>query len=102
MYVARPSLPLPIFHLLTLHASLSPGYGLLAVHRFCFALGILHLLLSLLLIGVHDTKSKRASLQNGWWGPKVLVWMLLVFLSFLVPNEFFMAWGSYIGRSSAL
>ncbi|CDZ97606.1 vacuolar transmembrane tms1p [Phaffia rhodozyma] len=71
-------------------------YGLLAVHRFCFALGLLHLILSSLLIGVHNTKSKRASIQNGWWGPKVLLWIVLVFLSFLIPNEFFMFWGSYI------
>ncbi|BGP20111.1 hypothetical protein JCM10213_000805 [Rhodosporidiobolus nylandii] len=64
-------------------------YGVLAVHRICFALAIFHLLHSLLLIGVKDTRTKRAAIQNGWWGPKVLVWALLVYLSFLVPNAFF-------------
>lgn len=34
-------------------------------HRFCFALGLLHLILALSLIGVHDTRTKRAALQNG-------------------------------------
>lgn len=40
-------------------------YGLLAVHRFCFALTMFHLLLSALLIGVRSTKDKRAQIQNG-------------------------------------
>lgn len=92
------------------------------VHRFCFALGLLHLVLALLLIGVNNTRDRRASLQNGyvpfyllrrsqgrgltcalnptrtgsWWGPKVLLWMAFVFLSFLIPNNFFMFYGSYL------
>ncbi|GAA6008316.1 hypothetical protein JCM10207_000083 [Rhodosporidiobolus poonsookiae] len=64
-------------------------YGVLAVHRICFALALFHLILSLLLIGVKDTRTKRASIQNGWWGPKVLVWLVLVYVSFLIPNGFF-------------
>lgn len=40
-------------------------YGLLAVHRFCFALALFHLILSALLIGVRTTKTKRAAIQNG-------------------------------------
>ncbi|KAL7411390.1 serine incorporator/TMS membrane protein [Mrakia frigida] len=76
-------------------------YGLLAVHRFCFALGLLHLILALSLIGVTNTRTKRASIQNGWWGPKVLLWMILVFLSFLIPNEFFMFYGSYLSPIGA-
>ena len=71
-------------------------YGLLAVHRFCFALTLFHLILSAALVGVNSTKDKRAAIQNGWWGPKVLVYFLLCFLSFLIPNEFFMGYGSYV------
>lgn len=41
-------------------------YGLLAVHRFEFALTAFHLMLSALLIGVHSTKSKRSAIQNGY------------------------------------
>lgn len=37
----------------------------LQVHRICFALALLHTILSLLLIGVKDTKTKRAAIQNG-------------------------------------
>ncbi len=31
-----------------------------------------------------------------WWGPKLLLYFLLCFLSFLIPNEFFMTYGSYV------
>lgn len=36
------------------------------VHRICFALSLLHFILGALLIGVKDTKDKRASIQNGY------------------------------------
>ncbi|GAA5981546.1 hypothetical protein JCM11641_004093 [Rhodosporidiobolus odoratus] len=64
-------------------------YGVLAVHRICFGLALFHLIHSLLLIGVKDTRTKRAAIQNGWWGPKVLLWLLLIYISFLLPNAFF-------------
>ncbi|ORX37762.1 putative vacuolar transmembrane protein [Kockovaella imperatae] len=76
-------------------------YGLLAVHRFCFALALFHLILSASLIGVESTKTKRAAIQNGWWGPKILVYLVLCFLAFLIPNEFFMAYGSYVAPIGA-
>lgn len=34
--------------------------------------------------------------QNSWWGPKVLLYFVLCFLSFLIPNGFFMFYGTYI------
>ena len=40
-------------------------YGVLAVHRVCFALTLFHAILSASLIGVQDTRDKRAALQNG-------------------------------------
>lgn len=40
-------------------------YGVLAVHRICFALSLFHFFLGLLVIGVNDTRDKRASIQNG-------------------------------------
>jgi len=76
-------------------------YGVLAVHRLCFALALFHAILSAALIGVKDTKDKRASLQNGWWGPKVLLWLVLVVLSFVIPNGFFMFWGNYVALIGA-
>ncbi|SPO26245.1 related to TMS1 protein [Ustilago trichophora] len=47
-------------------------YGVLAVHRITFALSLFHFILGMLLIGVKDTRTKRAAIQNGWWGPKVI------------------------------
>jgi len=76
-------------------------YGVLAVHRICFALCLFHVLLSLSLIGVKDTKDKRASIQNGWWGPKFLLWLTLVIVTFFIPNGFFMFWGNYVALIGA-
>lgn len=76
-------------------------YGVLAVHRICFALSLFHLILSSLLVGVKTTKEKRAAIQNGWWGPKVLLWLVLVVISFLIPNGFFMFWGNYVSLIGA-
>jgi len=76
-------------------------YGVLAVHRICFALAFFHILLSCLLIGVRDTRDKRSSIQNGWWGPKALLWITLVIMTFFIPNGFFMFWGNYISLVGA-
>ncbi|KAG6900579.1 hypothetical protein C0993_008296 [Termitomyces sp. T159_Od127] len=76
-------------------------YGVLAVHRICFALALLHFILSLSLIDVKDTRDKRASIQNGWWGPKVLLWLVLIVVSFFIPNGFFMFWGNYVALIGA-
>lgn len=76
-------------------------YGVLAVHRICFALSLFHAILSVGLIGVKDTRDKRAAIQNGWWGPKVLLWFVLVAISFLIPNGFFIFWGNYVSLIGA-
>ncbi|OLN95578.1 Membrane protein TMS1 [Colletotrichum chlorophyti] len=73
-------------------------YGWLAVHRFNFALGLLHLLFAGLLFGVSSSKNPRAAIQNGYWGPKIIAWLALIILSFLIPDEFFQFWGSYIAQ----
>ncbi|KAH7919513.1 TMS membrane protein/tumor differentially expressed protein [Leucogyrophana mollusca] len=76
-------------------------YGVLAVHRICFALSLFHAILSASLIGVKESRDKRASIQNGWWGPKVLLWILLVVVSFFIPNGFFIFWGNYVSLIGA-
>ncbi|THH04430.1 hypothetical protein EW145_g5522 [Phellinidium pouzarii] len=76
-------------------------YGVLAVHRICFALSLFHVILGTSLIGVKDTRDMRAAIQNGWWGPKVLLWLILVVVSFFIPNGFFMFWGNYISLIGA-
>lgn len=77
-------------------------YGWLAVHRFNFALGLFHLILAGLLFGVSSSKNPRAALQNGYWGPKVVAWLALIVLSFLIPDRFFMFWGNYIAFIGAM
>ena len=47
-------------------------YGVLAVHRVCFALSLFHAILSTSLIGVRDTRDKRAAVQNGYASPSLL------------------------------
>lgn len=77
-------------------------YGWLAVHRINFALGLFHLVFAGLLVGVTSSKHPRAALQNGYWGPKVVAWLALVVMSFLIPDEFFMFWGNYISLIAAM
>jgi len=76
-------------------------YGVLAVHRICFALSLFHFILGASLLGIRDTRDKRAAIQNGWWGPKVLLWFVLVGVTFTIPNEFFMFWGNYVSLVGA-
>ena len=36
-----------------------------------------------------------------WWGPKVLLWIVLVVITFFIPNGFFMFWGNYVSLIGA-
>ncbi|KAI8880352.1 TMS membrane protein/tumor differentially expressed protein [Backusella circina FSU 941] len=76
-------------------------YGVMAVHRVSFALILFHAILGCLLLGVHDSRQKRAAIQNGWWGPKILVWIALLVASFFIPSGFFMVWGNYFALIGA-
>ncbi|KKA26046.1 hypothetical protein TD95_000349 [Thielaviopsis punctulata] len=71
-------------------------HGWLAAHRVSFALGIFHLIMAGLLLGVTSSKQPRAVLQNAFWGPKIGLWLLFIVLSFLIPDSFFMFWGNYV------
>lgn len=77
-------------------------YGWLAVHRINFALGMFHLILAALLVGVHSSKSPRAAIQNGYWGPKIIAWLGLIVLTFFIPDTFFQFWGNYIALLAAM
>lgn len=44
---------------------------------------------------------KAALIQSRWWGPKVLLWLVLIVVSFFIPNAFFMFWGNYIAMIGA-
>lgn len=77
-------------------------HGWVAVHRINFGLGLFHLILALLLLGVRSSKDSRAALQNGFWGPKVLVWIGFVVMSFFIPESFYFVYGPYIAFFSAI
>lgn len=76
-------------------------YGWVAVLRINFALGMFHVLLGILLLGVDSTKNPRAAIQNGFWGPKIIGWLALIVLSFLIPESFYQVW-SYIAFFGAM
>ncbi|KAA8905010.1 hypothetical protein TRICI_005338 [Trichomonascus ciferrii] len=76
-------------------------YGFVAVHRINFALGLFHLILALLLVGVHSTKNPRASIQNGYWGFKVFAWLALIVITFFIPDAFFVVWGNYFAMAGS-
>ncbi|TPX34223.1 hypothetical protein SmJEL517_g03140 [Synchytrium microbalum] len=86
-----------------LHLTCPEGkcYGVLAVTRICFATSLFHLLLSLLMINVTTSKDWRASVQNGFWGFKLIAWIGLVFAAFFIPNGFFVGWRTYIDMPGA-
>lgn len=69
--------------------------GFTNVQRLNFCLGALHLSLAFLLVGVRSTSNPRASIQNGWWGTKITSLWILIFLSYLFPDKFFVIWGNY-------
>ncbi|KAL9576542.1 MAG: hypothetical protein Q9212_007012 [Teloschistes hypoglaucus] len=77
-------------------------YGYVAVQRVNWALGLFHFILAVLLLGVKSSRDGRASLQNGYWGPKVLVWLAFVVLTFFIPETFFQVWGQYIALVGAM
>ncbi|OIW28478.1 TMS membrane protein/tumor differentially expressed protein [Coniochaeta ligniaria NRRL 30616] len=77
-------------------------YGWFAVHRINFALGMFHLLLAGLLVGVRSSKNPRAGIQNGFWGPKIIAWLALIVLTFFIPDGFFMFWGNYVALICAM
>lgn len=77
-------------------------FGFAAVHRVNFSLGVFHFLLALMLLGVNNSKDKRAPIQNGFWGPKVVAWLGLIVVSFFIPNGFFEIWGNYVALVGAV
>lgn len=77
-------------------------YGYVAVHRINFALGFFHAILAIILLGVRSSKDGRAPIQNGYWGPKIIAWLGLIVISFLIPEGFFVSWGSYLSLIGAI
>lgn len=77
-------------------------YGFVAVQRVNFALGLFHFILAILLVGVKSSRDGRASIQNGYWGPKVIFWLAFVVMTFFIPDSFFQVWGQYFAFIGAM
>jgi len=71
-------------------------YGILAIYRICFASSTLHLILSVMMIGVTNSKQIRGKIQNGFWGPKMILWLVATILTFFISNGFFIFWSRYV------
>ncbi|CAH7688984.1 serine incorporator/TMS membrane protein [Phakopsora pachyrhizi] len=63
---------------------------------------LFHSILALLLMGVTSTRQRMSVVQNGYWGPKILVWLALVLLTFFIPNGFFMFYSRYVAWIGSL
>ncbi|CAL9735111.1 hypothetical protein MOSE0_G07272 [Monosporozyma servazzii] len=74
--------------------------GFFTVHRLNFSLGIFHVFMGILLIGVKSTKDTRASFQNSWWSLKFIVYLLLNIFSFMIPNEFYIFFSKWVSVPS--
>ncbi|KAH3661651.1 hypothetical protein OGAPHI_006501 [Ogataea philodendri] len=68
--------------------------GFTNVQRITLSLGVMHLVLAGLLIGVRSTANPRAAIQNGYWMLKLASFVVLTGLTYLVPDKFFLSWGN--------
>jgi len=75
-------------------------YGVFAVYRVSFAFAIFHCLLALIMIGVSRKSDPRTTIQDGWWGVKLLLLLAGIVGSFFIPNAFFNYFG-YIALVAA-
>ncbi|KAI9179616.1 Membrane protein tms1 [Blastocladiella emersonii ATCC 22665] len=76
-------------------------YGVLAVQRVCFTLTLFHSVMAALLVGVETSRDRRAGWQNGFWGPKLILWLGVAVACFFVPNEFFIGYSNYVALIGA-
>jgi hypothetical protein len=76
-------------------------YGVLAVYRICLGATLFHFVMSLGMWGVKSSTDWRASIQNGYWGIKWIVWIALTGLCFLLPNGFMAGWGKIVNMPGA-
>ncbi|CAI4058149.1 Tms1p SKDI_04G3310 [Saccharomyces kudriavzevii IFO 1802] len=74
--------------------------GFFTVHRLNFALGCLHLILASVLMGVKSTNDVRAAFQNSWWSLKFILYLCLIVLSFVIPNDFYIFFSKWVSVPS--
>lgn len=72
-------------------------WGQLGAFRVMFAPTVLFTLLSVLMMGVKSSEDRRAGLQNGFWGIKLILITGLAGAAFFIPNKFFQGAFGWIG-----
>lgn len=76
--------------------------GVSTVYRLNFTLGLYHILLMIILLGVPDGNYKvLTKIQNSYWGSKIFLYFVLLFISFKwFSNEFFTWFSKFISLPS--
>jgi len=71
--------------------------GYLAVYRICFVVTLFFLFMSIIMIGVRNSRDPRAGIQNGFWGFKYLIIIGGCIGVFFIPHGSFGPTWMYFG-----
>ena len=71
--------------------------GYLAVYRICFVVTVFFLFMSVIMIGVRNSRDPRAGIQNGFWGFKYLIIIAGCIGAFFIPHGNFGPTWMYFG-----
>lgn len=76
--------------------------GVSTVYRLNFTLGLYHILLMFILLGVNEGNFKlQTKLQNSYWGSKIALYFILLFISFKwVGNDFLLWFSKFVSLPS--
>ncbi|KAL6927010.1 hypothetical protein ACO0SA_004096 [Hanseniaspora valbyensis] len=76
--------------------------GVSTVYRLNFTLGLYHILLMFTLLGVKDGNFKlQTTIQNSYWGSKIILYFVLLFISFKwVGNDFLLWFSKFVSLPS--
>lgn len=59
--------------------------GYMAVYRIMFGVTMFFIMMGILMIGVKNSRDGRAAIQNGFWGPKILILVAISIAAFFIP-----------------
>lgn len=60
--------------------------GYLAVYRILFSMTMFFIMMAIMMVGVKSSRDGRASIQNGFWGPKYLILIAAIIGAFFIPE----------------
>uniref|UniRef100_A0A6N2NBA5 Serine incorporator n=1 Tax=Salix viminalis TaxID=40686 RepID=A0A6N2NBA5_SALVM len=68
----------------------SGAEGVLRVSLGCF---IFYIIMFLTTVGTSKLHGRRDAWHSGWWSAKIILWIALTIITFLVPSAFFQIYG---------